>query len=502
MLEDARAFAPGSIPHSMIVGTVIGIVCGIAAYVYYAVLFWVLEYVWTTIPETYIVGSWPEWAYPLYIPLIGFSMAIGVGLTVIYVGEPGDLPYTIKCVHDDAYIEMSHVMPMVVASQFSIIGGGSLGPEAPLVAICAALGGFISQKLFKIEDRNLLRKHTLMAMSGSLAAFFGCPLGGSLFALEVNSRFGVEYFEHVSEALFSGIICLAVFRQLANLPMEAIWEISLPKLENTSSLEVLYGILIGLIGSGVAVIFANFHWKVMELFQKLDLLRNERAVWRGLLGGTVVVGLGLLVPQTMFWGESEIQTIATMSPASTLEHVWPTGGATNFEMDNWWKALVVGVAKIAAISFTVAGGYRGGFIFPLMATGAALGQVVFHFLPFIPVQLCVLCMAASINVGITRTSIATTLILSYLSGEQNCIAPLLASSLTALFATGYMPFIKSQVLRSDIDMLYDELSEEDEWDEDGMVPDGPFLSMPKPEHHVRVPSQININGNEATNVVV
>jgi H+/Cl- antiporter ClcA len=37
-----------------------------------------------------------------------------------------------------------------------------------------------------------------MGMAGALAAFFGCPLGGSLFALEVNSRFGVEYFEHVS----------------------------------------------------------------------------------------------------------------------------------------------------------------------------------------------------------------------------------------------------------------------------------------------------------------
>ena len=37
-----------------------------------------------------------------------------------------------------------------------------------------------------------------LQFTGALAAFFGCPLGGSLFALEVNSRFGVEYFEHVS----------------------------------------------------------------------------------------------------------------------------------------------------------------------------------------------------------------------------------------------------------------------------------------------------------------
>lgn len=139
-----------------------------------------------------------------------------------------------------------------------------------------------------------------MGMAGALAAFFGCPLGGSLFALEVNSRFGVEYFEHISEAIFSGVICLAVFRQLAQLPLESIWEITLPKLENTTALEVVYGIFLGFLGAGVAFLFANLHWKVMELFQKLDLIRNERAIHRGLFGAIVVVALGLLyVPNAM-----------------------------------------------------------------------------------------------------------------------------------------------------------------------------------------------------------
>jgi len=57
---------------------------------------------------------------------------------------------------------MNHVLPMVCASQFSILAGGSLGPEAPLVAICASLGGFISRRVFGVTERNLVRKHTLM----------------------------------------------------------------------------------------------------------------------------------------------------------------------------------------------------------------------------------------------------------------------------------------------------------------------------------------------------
>lgn len=79
---------------------------------------------------------------------------------------------------------------MVVTSLFSILAGGSLGPEAPLVAICGAMGGLCSRTLFHQTERNVIRKHTLMGMAGALAAFFGAPLGGSIFALEVNSRFG------------------------------------------------------------------------------------------------------------------------------------------------------------------------------------------------------------------------------------------------------------------------------------------------------------------------
>jgi len=155
--RDARDFAPGSLPHSMVLAAVIGVVCGTAAWIYYACLEFLLEFIWRTLPAKVFALSDPEsggegivergddhWYHALWIPLVGFVMALLLGLTVVFVGDPGDLPYTIKCVHTKAYVGMDHVIPMVVASQFSILGGGSLGPEAPLVAICAALGGEFS----------------------------------------------------------------------------------------------------------------------------------------------------------------------------------------------------------------------------------------------------------------------------------------------------------------------------------------------------------------------
>lgn len=451
-IEDLVNFEEGTAPQSFLVALTIGVVCGVSAFVYYKVLWNVLGYIWHTLPNQFIVNVWPEWSYVLWIPIVGFTMAICLGLTVKYMGEPGDLAYTVKCVHEKAFISIDHMMPMVFASQFSILGGGSLGPEAPLVAICACLGGWISRTVFKRTNRNIVRKHTLMGMAGALAAFFGSPLGGSLFALEVNSRFGVEYFEHIIEAIFCGEVTLCVFRSLAGLPIAPIWDITNPKLAGASAQEVLAGACIGLLGAGVAALFAKFHKTVMGYFKDYGLLPNNMAVQRALVGSVVIVALGMLVPQTMFWGEYEFQTIATMSPSKDLVHVWPTSGLFGFQMETGFHALIVGITKLIAISFTVAGGYRGGFIFPFFAAGAALGRCVHMFFPWIPIPLCCLGFAAAINVGITRTSLATPIILCFLAGEPNALSGVLAASLVSLFTTAYMPFIGPQQPRRDLDL--------------------------------------------------
>jgi H+/Cl- antiporter ClcA len=121
-----------------------------------------------------------------------------------------------------------------------------------------------------------------------------------------------------------------------------------------------------------------------------------------------------------------------------------------FEMSSFWSAMLLGVAKMIAISFTVAAGFRGGFIFPFFAAGAAFGKGLTHVIPGLSPTIATLCFAAGINVSITRTSLATTLILTALAGEGNALPPILAASMVALFVTSYMPFIRSQVRRTDI----------------------------------------------------
>merc|ERR1712232_945817 len=124
----------------------------------------------------------------------GLSFGTGVYCTIKYIGDPGDLPITVKAIHAKGFLGMEYCFPMILASLLFMFAGGSLGPEAPLGGICASIAGWVSRKVFKQTDRNMIRKHTLMGLAGALAGFFGSPIGGSLFAIEIQSRLGLEYF--------------------------------------------------------------------------------------------------------------------------------------------------------------------------------------------------------------------------------------------------------------------------------------------------------------------
>lgn len=144
-----------------------------------------LDIVWKVIPEA--IESWAgddsgrlellnNWAF-LYT--IAFCTILGTcaGLSIKYLGYPGDLPNVIKCTHDLGFVPMKQTLPMIAVSLCSITAGGSLGPEAPLVAIAAATCGWLSLHLFK-HDMVMVRKCTIIGMAAGLSAFFGVQLGG------------------------------------------------------------------------------------------------------------------------------------------------------------------------------------------------------------------------------------------------------------------------------------------------------------------------------------
>ena len=55
-----------------------------------------------------------------------------------------------------------------------------------------------------------------------------CTCAGSLFALEVLHRAGVEFFEVIPFSVCAGLVCLLVFRKLTGEPYGGIWDFEAP----------------------------------------------------------------------------------------------------------------------------------------------------------------------------------------------------------------------------------------------------------------------------------
>lgn len=56
---------------------------------------------------------------------------------------------------------------------------------------------------------------------------------------------------------------------MSSLPIAPIWDLTVAKMTESHSSNVLIGGAIGLLGAGVAACFAVFHWHVMELIGTL-----------------------------------------------------------------------------------------------------------------------------------------------------------------------------------------------------------------------------------------
>ena len=199
---------------------IVGLLCGMVAVLYDTVLEFVLECVWAQGGPAFarLLPMLPPWMYILVvcIPLGGL-----VGVLIHLLGEPmANLPGVVMAAHRDGLLGHEEAPAMAIISLTSITAAGSLGPEAPLVSIGGGLASFVSCYVDLSEAETLFV--TMCGMGAGLAAFFGEPVGGAIFACEVIHRHGLEYYEAVVPCVVAGLACNWSFRVIANLPQKPI----------------------------------------------------------------------------------------------------------------------------------------------------------------------------------------------------------------------------------------------------------------------------------------
>jgi len=256
----------------------------------------------------------------------------------------------------------------------------------------------------------------------------------------VIHRYGLEYYEAVVPTVVSGLACNWSFRVLSSLPQEPIWTFAPeePMAPWKSILGLVWGVLGGLLGRGWMAGVNLTREKVL-----VPCKMGKRHVLKGLIGGLLIGGIGCLLPETLFWAEFEAQSIID-SGTTPLPHVWPAVGALGpYSLSSPTTLIAISIAKLVAIGVTVLAGYRGGFIFPFMFAGHALGMGIASLVPFISPAGAALSCACAINVAVTRTVLATPIVLSTLSGRVDIFPTMLVASIISLYVTGDESIIKA-----------------------------------------------------------
>ena len=301
--------------------------------------------------------------------------------------------------------------------------------------------------------------------AGTLTGFMNIPLAGPIFALEMTSRragftqFAAKSWSLAMAASLAGLVFVRgglvpnmnVGGHFTYGAKAAVGSVTGKEMVLASLACGVGGAVVGTCFHKVTSFLKSMIWKSKQQSSSTGKKEKYVSITKKTLIALVIGVLSIFYPQTMFWGEGSLQCVvdgqctAFSATPHGIPHMMTEFARVNPNVPyaSGLAALQVGVAKFMAIALASAAKFPGGVIFPLLSNGASFGHAFKSAVyPLMPVAssslvdpLMVMSFMAATLTSITRTPLATVLILALTASGMTPLSVLLPGVLMASYVS-------------------------------------------------------------------
>ncbi|WEU40613.1 MAG: chloride channel protein [Candidatus Odinarchaeum yellowstonii] len=368
--------------------------------------------------------SFSFYQFPPLIAIIG-GLIMGY---IIYTVSPevcgSGLDAVIGSFHKRDKIRARVPFFKTISSAFTIGIGGSVGKEGPAAQIGGGLAYYLSEK-FKLSRRD----SELLLLTGAaacLSAVFKSPFGAAFFTIEVLylRDYEVEAFiPCIISSFISYILYCSVvgWSTIFNSPVYFFIPSELPFF-------IVLGIICGVLGICFVSIFQTLKNKFFSVIKASDKFKPA-------LGMVFPALCFILFPYAVSTGYGYIQLLINNIYVFPLQIL----------------AIFI-VVKMFATAFTVTSGNSGGDFAPSLVIGGLIGALIARifqqFFPSLIIQpsiFIVIGMGSFIS-AVTKTPIASIIIVSEMTASYTVLAPAILASFIAYIISSKWSLYDNQVI--------------------------------------------------------
>ena len=320
----------------------LGILAALGAAVFLSVMSWATDVVWVWLPDRLGLATVPWWWVVAGL-LVGAFLIIAAWRLGQGMGSPLD------GFHFD--IGPSRAAAALSVALATLIFGGVLGPEAPLIVCGTIIGAAVTRK------QSPQVQQLAMALGGiaAIGTILGNPFIAAFMVLEF-AALGVmprQALIPMFVALASGYLVLTGIGPFIGLGTLSLAVPGLTEVDHLTFIDLLVGLLVA-VGAGVAVLVSR---EVGYRTQKIAKARPAATI----VGAAIVIGVLATIMMLVFDQPYDVVPFSGETAMPTL--IAETSALT---------ALAIVVTKALAYGVSLGGGYRGGPIFPSTYIGVAV----------------------------------------------------------------------------------------------------------------------------------